>query len=661
MSQDNPESYDEPFPQLLDEYFAECDEHLSIIRRCLLTLEGQSDAPAVTGVVVDELFRSFHTLKGISAMVGLQAAEELAHSTESFLRAIRGGAADLTAEGVEALFASAGTLEEVIAARQAGGEAPDVAPAVARLEALAGGAGAGQVAGENRPGAPAPPQQQEGLRAYRVEFTPSPELSRRGVNVDSVRARLRELGELVRAAPIMKEQGQIAFEFVVATEADESAFAGWADEGLAFTPVEVDAAPSRPDAGAAAASTRSAAATILAPSNVVRVDLARLDELMRVVGELVIHRTRLAEQLRRLEASLPGAELRALQEASTGIEHGLRGLREGIMRVRMVPVAEIFDRMRFVVRDLAREYRKQVRLDLRGHETEIDKYLVERMMGPLLHLVRNAISHGLEAPDEREAAGKAPEGRLTLSAATAGEEVVIEVEDDGRGIDVERVTERARSLGLVDAGVRLDAATLLDVLCAPGFSTREEADRGSGRGVGMDVVRRAAQELGGTLSVETEQRRGTRFSVRLPLTLAIADALIVEVGGERFAVPQSSVREVVEVEPGAVKVLENNEVIPFRGAALPLVRLSRVFGLEERPGRTLHTFVVGDGESAVGIAVDRVLGLREIVVRAVRDPLVQVPGIAGATELGDGRAVLILEVNALIRARAQAAAQAGER
>jgi two-component system chemotaxis sensor kinase CheA len=304
--------------------------------------------------------------------------------------------------------------------------------------------------------------------------------------------------------------------------------------------------------------------------------------------------------------------------------------------------------MQFVVRDLARESGKQIKLELLGRETEIDKFLVERMTDPLMHLVRNAVSHGLETADERVAQGKPAEGKLTLRAATVGESVLIEIADDGRGIDKERVAARAETKGLLAAGAQLDDAALLELICAPGFSTRDEADRGSGRGVGMDVVRNTVQELGGRISLETESGRGTRFTIELPLTLAIAEALIVSVDGQRFAVPQSAVQEVLEVESSTVKALENNEIIAYRGGVLPLVRLARFFELHDgREQSAFHVFVIGSGANALGVAVDRIIGQREIVVRGISDPLVQVAGIAGATELGDEQVVLILDVAAL--------------
>src|SRR6185295_6498614 len=408
--------------------------------------------------------------------------------------------------------------------------------------------------------------------------------------------------------------------------------------GLTFKPVPVEPAPR--------AKETQPVATI-APASVVRVDLDRLDELMRIIGELVISRTRLDEQLTELKRSTPPATWRSLQETSLSMARQLHSLREGVIRVRLVQVGEIFERMRFVVRDLARESGKQIRLELRGQETEIDKFLVERMMDPLMHLVRNAVSHGLETVAEREAQGKRSEGLLSLSATTAGEMIVIKIADDGRGIDRHLVLERAKARGLSHDNTDIDDAALLDLIATPGFSTRDEADRESGRGVGMDVVKKATQELGGRITLATKLGEGTTFTIELPLTLAIAEALIVSVDGQRFAVPQSAVREVLEVESASTRVLENNEIISYRGKVLPLLRLARVFEMNYQRDEKFHVLVIGEDANAVGLAVDRIIGQREIVVRAIKDPLAQSKGIAGATELGDQRVVLILDVSAL--------------
>lgn len=633
----------------LDDYFAECDEHLANARRQLLALEAAGAAPGTERSYLDELFRSFHSIKGISGMVELREAEQLAHDMESYLRALRQRDTLLSGEGIDALIEGTQRLEQVIAARSRSAEVPPIDDLTARLAALtpaAAPASASAHAATARPGSDA------GIAGprYRVRFAPSRELADRGVGVDTVRRRLAERADILEAVPQVGEGGIIQFLFLVAAR-DRSALEpvrelGAEIEELPAPPVaaaapEHDEGPSSPSAAPVAGAAASA--------HYVRVDLSRLDDLMRSVGDLVISRARLADSLARVEARVPASEWRAVQENAGTIDRQLRVLREGIMRVRLVPVGEIFHRMPLVVRDLARSFGRRVELELSGHSTEIDKYLIERMMDPVLHLVRNAIAHGIESPEERVAAGKPAHGTIRLSAAAAGELVTIEVADDGRGIDAEQVVQAARRAGVpVPAGTP-DPAALLSILCAPGFSTREEADRAAGRGVGMSVVKTTVDALSGTLSLDTVPGQGSRFTLQLPLTLAITDALIARVGPQVFAVPQGSVREVLEVSEAAVRAVEQAEVIPHRDAALPIMRLGRMFGIEPAARDRFHVFVTGRDSAALGFAVDRIIGQREIVVRPIADPLVRVDGIVGATDLGDGRVVLILDTAALSR------------
>jgi len=617
---DAPDNFGEQF---LDDYFAECDEHIAAVRRHLLALDQQVGEGRIDIALLDELFRSFHTIKGISGMVGFREEEQLAHRIEDTLRAVRQGDLSLTMESIDGLIESVALLDRRLAARRSKSPLPVDPNPVPEVAAVIGEAP---------------------LLTFSVEFTPTQALAERGININSLRARMQEIGEILRSTPKVKGQGEISFQFQVRTHVDLCALPEWNAEGLqtvadAHVPVEIHRQVPK-----------------VGTSNVVRVDLARLDELIRTVGEMVTSRARMEDQVKQARKILPSAEWRAMFESTQAMARQLRDLREGVMRVRMVQVGEIFDRMQFVVRDMARESGKRVIVEVVGQETEIDKFLIERLMDPLLHLVRNAVSHGLERPDERRAAGKPPEGRLTLRATTTGENVSIEIADDGRGIDVDRVAERARATGLLAAGVVLDDARLLELICYPGFSTRAEADRESGRGVGMDVVKSTVEALTGSLSFSTERDKGSRFCIELPLTLAMADALIVAVRGQTYAVPQSTVREVFEVDDSSVRALEHNEIIAHRGGALPLFRLSEFFKLpaprQSRDGR-FHVFVTGTGPNALGIAVDRIVGHQEIVVRMIGDSLVQVPGIAGATDLGDEKVVLILDVPALRRSALQ--------
>ena len=638
MDSDNPDQATEFFGQFLDDYYAECDEHLISIRRLLVPFEDSADGRAIDRSLLDELFRSFHTIKGISGMVGLTPAERLAHNLESYLRELREGTTTLSESGFAAVVGSVSLLESVIDAHRNEQPIPSIDGLVSQLVAVSktasegseSSSGSALMAAENS-------KSQSEARRWQAEFTPTPQLAERGINLNNVRARLQEVGELIEAKPIVKSAGEIAFQFVIATNADRTVLEKFAEDGVIFQALRLDHLPQ----------SQERRSRTIAPANIVRVDLERLDELVRIIGELVISRTRLSDQLKELQRVVPAAVWRTLQETNQCMGRQLRDLRDSVMRVRMVQIGEVFERMTFVVRDLARESGKKITVQMSGGETEIDKFLVERMMDPLMHLVRNSASHGLETPLERESAGKSSEGLLTLSATTAGETIIIKIADDGRGIDRQLVVARAQASGLIHGGSEVDDATLLDLICSPGLSTRDGADRESGRGVGMDVVRKALDELGGGIWLTTKTGVGTAFTIELPLTLAIAEALIVNVSGQRFAVPQSAVREVMEVEPHSVKALENNEIISYRGKALPVVRLAHLFEMDYRRDANFHMLVIGDDANPVGLAVDRIVGQSEIVVRPINDPLAQVNGIDGATELGDQKVVLILDIGAL--------------
>jgi len=485
-----------------------------------------------------------------------------------------------------------------------------------------------------------------GMQLWKYTFTPRRELDSAGVNVNMIRERLSTLGEILKATPQVKGKGAIAFEFLVAARDTPSDLADWESKGVSVEPVDFETRESQSQPSATPGPEETDLHPFLAPSHVVRVDLKRLDDLMRITGEMVIHRSRLDAQLGQLNRGAGRVDLRGVQEVSGGIGRSLRELREAIMRVRLVPVAEIFARMPFVVRDLARQTHKKVRLKLTGQDTAIDKYLIERLKDPLLHLVRNAFSHGVETPEERAAAAKPEEATIELSASTAGDSVIIEVKDDGRGINPNAIVHRARKLGL-EVPEMVDNQAILNILCSSGFSTRDDADRASGRGMGMTVVNAIVRELGGNLTLNSEEGRGTQFTIRLPLTLAIAETLIITAAGQKCAIPQSFVREILQITEGQIQMANGVEVVPYREGVLPVLRLEKLFRLASQPKLKMCLLVVMSDRGTIGLLADQVLGQREVVVSALRDPLIQVKGISGATELGDGKPVLILDGAAL--------------
>jgi two-component system chemotaxis sensor kinase CheA len=620
------------FDEFLDDYFAECEEHLTSARSHLVSFNPADEARVPDEVVFNDLLRNFHSLKGLSAMVGIEEATQLAHHIEDYLRELKQSDAIACRQGFDRVLLAIGTIEDVLAARRKSQAIPDIAVVLLQLE----------TATREVRSQPPSPAGESTTRNWRFAFKPSNELAARGITVNTVREKLRAIGQIMQASPRVFADGGIVFDFTVATTKREEDFEELFSEGLEYSSSE-EPSSEVPDATQLASSSSLG----VGAHNVIRVEMNRLDDLMRLVGDLVVSRFRLDKAI----SSTNGAHSWShLQEINLSMERQLRELREAVMRVRMVPIGQIFERMRFVVRGLERDGGKTIDVRVQGQETELDKIIVEAMLEPLLHLVRNAVSHGLEPPDERRALGKPPVGIIQLSAATAGDTVVINVEDDGRGMDLDKIADRARSRGFIASDEPLDPKRLLDIISAPGFTTREHADLASGRGVGMAAVQAKVSELGGSMSMETVQGQGTRFTVRVPLTLLIADSLLVTVAQQSFAVPQSTVQEVLSVESASLKALENNEIVPFRGGVLPILRLRKFFGFDPGVPERMHLLVVGNGNSQLGLAVDRITGQREIVLRVATDPLLKAPGIVGATELGDGRPLLILDPHSLIRA-----------
>ncbi|MGC8989200.1 MAG: chemotaxis protein CheA [Verrucomicrobiia bacterium] len=663
MNQDSDMDAREFFARFMDDYYADCEDHLRTARRRVLELERVSGESKPDRSGVDDLFRCFHTIKGLSGMVSLIEAERLAHQLEAILAALRDGRLAFSSNLTSEIEAGVHLLEQIISAKKANNPIPSIDEAMARLTQIV--SGVPKKAAPSSPSQSARPLPQEranlqlqpGESCWLVTHIPSKELLERGLSVGKVRARLNEMGRVLHVKPRAIEKG-VAFDFTIATKAGPGLFDALGAEGLECKLREAAPEPLPPEPHEPAPQTEQPVqipspqppATEHKPATrsiIVRVELSRLDDLMRLAGELLTSKARLTDQLRSVGRAAQGAEWAALHETSQVMDRHLRDLREAIMRVRLVPIGEAFERMQFVVRDLMRETGKRVQVEIQGQHTEIDKLIVERMMEPLLHIVRNAISHGIESPEERIAAGKSAEGRLRLSASASGDTVALKIEDDGRGINLEKVADRARAMGLMDENSRLDEASLLDILCAPGFSTREGADLASGRGVGMNVVLNTVREFGGKLALHTERGKGARFTIELPITLLIADVLVVEVAGQTMAIAQAVVREVIRADSSSILALEADELLPHRGMLLPLVRVSRCFNWESPQTRECYILLASAGGVAVGLVVDRILGQREILVRPLADPLVRVPGISGATELGDGRVILILDPAAL--------------
>jgi two-component system chemotaxis sensor kinase CheA len=379
----------------------------------------------------------------------------------------------------------------------------------------------------------------------------------------------------------------------------------------------------------------------------VRVDIDKLDSLLNLVGELVINKTRL-EQIGITH------RLTDLVETIEQMDRVTTDLQNVVMKVRMVPVGQVFNRFPRMVRDLSRELNKEINLIIQGEETELDRTVIDEIGDPLVHLLRNSIDHGIEHPDERVAKGKNPVGEVRLIASHEGNNVVILVEDDGKGINAEVIKQKAMEKGLITQAEadKMDANEAVRLVFLPGFSTAEVVTDVSGRGVGMDAVKNKIESLGGMVDVETKINEGSKFKIRLPLTLAIIQALLVEVAKEIYAIPLGSIDSTINLEPSDIKTIQNREVILLRGQIIPIIRLADVLQIpraESEDSGELFVVIVHMGEFRAGIIVDNLIGQQEIVIKSLGKLLAGIKVIAGATILGNGQVALILDIGSLVQ------------
>jgi two-component system chemotaxis sensor kinase CheA len=658
----------------MDVFLAESREHLQNLNQSLLDLESNPQKSSV----LSELFRSSHTLKGMAATMGFNQLAHLTHEMENILSDLREQKMSVTEAVVDVLFKCLDSLSQMVDSIEAGkgGEFP-VEKIVDSLMKLRDSTSAAL---------PAEPvmaeTNEEPTSAFEINQYDS-ELIQQALNLEqsvfhivvevdrgslmkSVRAymvfkNLEENGEIFKSNPSAQEleEGSFdqRFEVLFITKSDQESVHRSINQISevrlvsceCFEPAGIEAAAAaeaRPKAAAAAEETAASFTPRAAGKarQTVRVDIERLDNLMNLVGELVINKTRL-EQIGSTQNLF---ELNETVEQFARISTDLQNV---VMKVRMVPVEQVFNRFPRMVRDLAKELGKEIDFVMEGKETELDRTVIDEIGDPLVHLLRNSIDHGIEMPDVRENTGKSREGTVKLIARHEGNSVVIEVIDDGRGIDVEKNRQRAKDLGWINGeDDRYDESELINLIFKPGFSTAETVTDLSGRGVGLDAVRAKIESLSGTVMVENQPGNGTCFRIRLPLTLAIIQALLVKVGDEIYAVPLSSVDETTIVYRDSIRRVQSQEVVVLRGQVLPLVKLGERLGADgqlEGSEKDLFVVVVRKANRRIGLVVDSLIGQQEIVIKSLGRLMAGIPGLAGATILGDGEVSLILDVGTL--------------
>ncbi len=680
--------------QYLDIFVEESREHLQNLNTSLLELEKDPNNPSV----IHEIFRVAHTLKGMAGTMGFNHMATLTHDMEDVLDGLRNNRINVSSEVVDVLFQCLDALEgyvtEIVSSGQEGQEDnAGIIKALARLM--------------NKDNASAQPKKEAPKADSRRDKTATDGLRLKlnvydrnviekamesSMNVFQIYVELDQKcllkaarafiifqildhnAEIMKSEPsvedIEDEKFDFSFTVLVITKHDEAFFQKELNSVAEVRKVETlsithrhleniqgdrqeeEAAPS--DRDASAADTASSLGGAQKGGNAkrltnktVRVDIDRLDVLMNLVSELIITKTR-------LEDVGAGGKTNDYYQAVENLERITTNLHDAVMKVRMVPVETVFSRFPRMVRDVAKELKKDMELHMSGEETELDRTVIDEIGDPLIHIIRNSADHGLEKPDDRIARGKDGTGNIWLRAYQDGNNVVIEVEDDGQGINIEKVRKKIVEKGLESEEVAavLSDNEIIQYLFRPNFSTADKVTDLSGRGVGLDVVKTKIEALGGTIELHSETGKGNKSIIRLPLTLAIIQALLVKIGNEKYAIPLSNIREINDIRPTDIQMVRNKEVIVLRDTIIPIIRLDQVLGVPvqetQNAKKQLTCVIVRKGDKLSGLIVDSLIGQQEIVIKSLGKLLASIRCIAGATILGDGNVALIIDVNSIV-------------
>jgi len=687
-------------------YFEECAELLAAAEETIARLQlGEGDLEDLNAV-----FRCVHSIKGGAGAFAFEDLVRFAHVFETSMDALRSGRVALTPHVADLLVRGTDTLGDFVRAAQEetalpadhGAEVTAALETILTGEAVPSPAISSAPAAAPAPAAPVSPPAVAATSRWTIRLLPAAGLLLTGNDPQLLFRELAGLGELEVAADLSRLPGlaeinprdtylswtatlvtdrgraaiQDVFEFVDGDAAEveitpvvpEAVISGEGEEWGLFEPLSAPPAAAAPPvvpstapvsvepASQPSAAARAAAA---APPSVggsggsgihtssIRVDLDRIDRLVNMVGELVITQAMLGQQTTGFSVESHPELVQGLQELS----HHTRELQESVMAIRAQPVKALFSRAPRLVRDLSLKLGKQARLVMSGETTEVDKTVIEQLSDPLTHLIRNSLDHGLEPPEERLAAGKPVEGTIHLGAAHRSGRIIIEVSDDGRGINRKRVFEKAVERGLIERNAQLSDEQIDQLIFAPGFSTADQVSDVSGRGVGMDVVRKNIQDVGGRVVVQNTPGQGARFVLSLPLTLAVMDGMLVAVGGERYVLPLTNIVESLRPTPQQTRTLVNvGDVLTLRGDYIRLVRLYELFGIAGAitdATRALAVVVETEGGDRIGLLVDELLGQQQVVIKSLDSNFHPVEGVSAATILGDGRVALILDAGAL--------------
>jgi two-component system chemotaxis sensor kinase CheA len=659
-------------------FMDECHEHLQLLNQGLLELENNPDDS-----VIFSIFRSAHTLKGASATMGFNKMAKLTHVMEDLLSKLRSKEQEVNSEIISALFEAVDTLE-ILANKIADGKEEDIdisgVTQALNLHIL------GEVIkpvysvpDKTASQAEHAPQSQptaadrrtvnlqiryvesereqiakavaDGMKIYHVDVSLVEDCLLKSARVFMVVKEVEKNGVVVRSNPPMKNLEDEHFELRFMLGVLSTATAAEISKGImsigdvADVKIEEYTLENLPIEKRVVQSDGLTSRLTFTSAPTVRVDIRKLDDLMNLVGELVISRSRL---------EVLGMELgsKQLNEVVEQVGRLTLDLQDNVLKARMVPVETVFSRFPRLIRDLSKELGKEIELEIQGGETELDRTLIDEIGDPLVHIIRNSVDHGIETPEERLKANKPMKGKIILRAYQEGNIVVINVSDDGRGFNVEKVKEKALKLGLVEkeALEQMRNEQIFELTFLPGFSTAEKVTDVSGRGVGMDVVKTKVESLGGMVKINSEYGKGSTLEIHLPLTLAIIQTLMVQLGSEIYAIPSGYVEQIISLTDSEVKVVRNQEMFMLRGSIIPLLRLQNIMGTPDAKNMELEELdvvVLKIGERLVGCVVDTLLRQQDVVIKSLGKYLGTIKGIAGATILGDGRVALIIDIRAV--------------
>ena len=626
----------------LELFVTEAEENIANLENGLLKLEREGDA-----ALVAELFRYAHTLKGSAGAAGLTEMSQLAHAMENLLDEVRNGTRKVTSDLVDTLLECVDMLRAMVLAVQENGKQPDPSMLIKKLSNFSDQ----QRDSDASDHKPSPPV---GEIPVTLNIFIKPECPMPSVRAFQAYLTMSRYGEIVSLEPPVSEiqAGRAKYRLVAKVKlSDDNSLSELEQELTKFEDLVVEVQRQKDGQKVSEIVTaQKEVETSAAPQaelQSVRVSIEQMDALLNLVGELVIERARLERGVRKVAEINGNGIVEELQGVTERVSRIVSQLQESLTRTRMVPLNVVFARFPRLVRELSRSMGKRVQLKIEGEDTEIDRALVEKLNECLVHLVRNAIDHGIEPPDERIAAGKPPEGLIEISASQSEGSVIVVVRDDGRGIDPNKIRRKAIERGLLteEQASSLSDDEAIQFIFRSGFSTKEEVSEVSGRGVGMDAVKNAMEQIGGTIDLHSQIGAGTTVTLRLPLTLAIIPALLVRVGGRLFALPMHSVTEVLDLQRSDVQEIGTGEkVLVLRGNPLPLFSLAKLLGIPN--GRTEGTgVIVRQQEKLIAVSVEAVEGKDEIVIKPLGYPLHNLRSFIGATILGDGSIALIVDLN----------------